>query len=71
MTALERQAQLTSQTVLNLKFKLQELRQRSLQATRKGDFRLVATLTSEASKINHQIFTAQLGSEMTGKQFLS
>lgn len=45
--------------ISTLKRELQEIRQRSLQATRQGDFMKVARLTAQAAKLNKSIMDAE------------
>lgn len=45
--------------VHDLKLQLRSIRQQSLEATRRGDYRLVAHLTAQAGKLNRAIMNAQ------------
>ena len=48
-------AVLTSKPVADLELELRKVRQNSLIATRKGDFRTVARLTIEAARLKRQM----------------
>jgi vacuolar-type H+-ATPase subunit D/Vma8 len=50
---------LTRSDIDKLKDELQRIRQRSLEASRHGDFRTVARLTCEAARLNQEINQAE------------
>jgi hypothetical protein len=48
-----------SAEIATLRRELQQVRQQSLAASRKGDFRTIARLTCEASRLNRAILAAE------------
>ena len=52
-------AKVTPEIITSLKRELHQVRQKSLLATRQGDFMMVARLTAQAARLNKSIMDAE------------